>query len=130
MIKRLFIASAAVTLLAVGRPAIAHHSANAEYDTQKVETITGVLTKVENLNPHGWWSFDVTGPDGKITHWRLETGGPGGLINQGLKVKQDLVIGNTYTMKLSPAWKDPEGARVGIARLITINGKDYTLFNI
>ena len=130
MIKRLFIVSAALALLALGRPALAHHSANAEYDTQKVETITGVLTKVENLNPHGWWYFDVTGADGKVTHWRLETGGPGGLINQGLKVKQDLQIGSTYTMKLSPAWKDPDGARVGIARLITINGKDYTLFNI
>jgi hypothetical protein len=130
MIKRLFIVSAALAVMATGRPALAHHSANAEFDTQKVETFTGVLTKVENLNPHGWWYFDVKGPDGKVTSWKLETGGPGGLINQGLKVKEDLKIGNSYEVKCSPAWKDPEGARIGIARQITINGKDYQLFNI
>src|SRR5207253_7885952 len=98
MIKKLFIASAALTLLVVGKPAIAHHSANAEFDTQKVEKATGTLTKVENLNPHGWWYFDVKGADGKVTQLKLETGGPGGLINQGLKVKQDLKIGDSYTV--------------------------------
>ena len=130
MVKKLFIASAALTLLAFGKPAIAHHSANAEFDTQKVETAMGVLTKVENLNPHGWWYFDVKGTDGKVTQLKLETGGPGGLINQGLKVKEDLKIGGTYKIEFSPAWKDPSDARVGIARKITINGKDYQLFNI
>ena len=129
--KKIVIASAAaVGLLAVGAPAMAHHSANAEFDTQKVITITGVLTKVENVNPHGWWSVDVKEADGKVTSWKLETGGVGGLINQGLKVKTDLKIGEAYTIKLSPGWKDPEGMRIGIVRWITVNGKDYRLFDL
>src|SRR3954466_12346078 len=101
MIKRVLFAAAAFVAFLAGSPAMAHHSANAEFDTTKEITITGVLTKVENVNPHGWWYVDAKGADGKVTSWRLETGGPGGLINQGLKVKTDLKIGDTYTIKLS-----------------------------
>jgi len=59
-VKRIVIASAAaVALLMIGAPARAHHSANAEFDTQKEFTITGTLTKLENVNPHSWWYVDV-----------------------------------------------------------------------
>ena len=56
MVKRIVIASAAaLALLMIGAPVRAHHSANAEFDTQKEFTITGTLTKLENVNPHSWW---------------------------------------------------------------------------
>jgi hypothetical protein len=54
----------------------------------------------------------------------------GGLINQGLKVKTELKVGETYTMKISPGWKDPEGMKIGIVRTITVGGKEYRLFDI
>jgi hypothetical protein len=116
--------------LAGVRPVLAHHSANAEFDTQKVITISGVLEKIEVVNPHGWWTVDVKDADGKITTWSLETPGVGGLINQGLKVKSDLKLGQTYTIKLSPGWKDPAGMKIGIVRTIVVNGKEYRLFDI
>ena len=121
---------ASIAALVGGAPVIAHHSANAEFDTQKVITISGVLAKVENVNPHGWWTVDVKDADGKFTTWRLETPGLGGLINQGLKVKTDLKIGETYAIKLSPGWKDPGGMKIGIVRTITVGGKEYRLFDI
>jgi hypothetical protein len=121
---------ATIAALVGGTPALAHHSANAEFDTQKVITITGVMVKVENVNPHGWWTVDVKEADGKVTNWRLETPGLGGLINQGLKVKTDLKVGETYTIKLSPGWKDPDGMKIGIVRTITVAGKEYRLFDI
>jgi uncharacterized protein DUF6152 len=120
----------AVAVLAAGRPALAHHSANAEFDTQKVITINGVLKKIEVVNPHGWWTVDVKDADGKIITWSLETPGVGGLINQGLKVKTDLKVGETYAIKLSPGWKDPDGMKIGIVRTIVVNGKEYRLFDI
>ena len=108
MVKKIVIASAAVlALLMIGAPAMAHHSANAEFNTQEQFTITGVLTKVENVNPHSWWYVDVKGPDGKMTSWKLESLSPSGLIRQGLKVKTELKIGDTYSYRISPAWKDP-----------------------
>ena len=132
MVKQSVIASAAVlTLLMIGAPLLAHHSANAEFDTQKQFTITGVLTKVENVNPHSWWHVDVKGPDGKIQSWALESLSPRGLILKGLKVKTDLHLGDTYSFRISPALKEPDGnTRLGFMRSITVNGKEYVVIEL
>ena len=132
MVKQSVIASAAVlTLLMIGAPLLAHHSANAEFDTQKQFTITGVLTKVENVNPHSWWHVDVKGPDGKIQSWALESLSPAGLIRQGLKVKTDLKIGGEYSYRISPAWKDPDAtSKLGFMRSITVGGKEYVVVEL
>ena len=131
MVKKTVIASAiALALLALGAPAMAHHSANAEFDTTKEFTITGTLTKVENVNPHSWWYVDIKTPDGKVTSWKLESLSPSGLIRQGLKVKSDLKIGDTYSYRISPAWKDPEGVKLGFMRSITVSGKEYVVVEL
>jgi len=131
MVKKAVIASAAVlALLVIGAPAMAHHSANAEFETTKEFTITGTLTKVENVNPHSWWYVDVKGADGKVTSWKLESLSPSGLIRQGLKVKTDLKIGETYSYRISPAWKDPAGIKLGFMRAITVNGKEFVVVEL
>jgi len=130
MVTKIVIASAAVALLMIGAPAHAHHSANAQFDTQKEFTITGVLTKLENVNPHSWWHVDVKGPDGKVTSWKLESLSPSGLIRQGLKVKTDLKIGETFSYRISPAWKDPEGVKLGWMRSITVNGREFVVIEL
>ena len=127
MIKRLLLAPAIVLSFLAGTPAIAHHSANAEFDTTQQLTITGVLTKVENVNPHSWWYVDVKGPDGKVTPWKLESNSPSGLIRLGVKVKSEIKAGDTLSFRISPAWKDPQGGRLGWVRSVTVNGKEYVL---
>ena len=131
MVKKDVIASAvALAMLMIGAPAGAHHSANAEFDTQKEFTISGVLTKLENVNPHSWWHVEVRGADGKVTLWKLESLSPAGLIRQGLKVKTDLKIGDVYTYRISPAWKDPDGEKLGFMRSITVNGKEFVVVEL
>src|SRR5277367_4757536 len=44
-------------------PVQAHHSAVAEYDLYKEVDLTGTLTKIEWINPHGWLYMDVKDPD-------------------------------------------------------------------
>jgi len=68
--------------------------------------------------------------DGKVTNWRLETPGLGGLINQGLKVKTDLKVGETYTIKLSPGWKDPQGQKIASCARSSSTAREYRLFDI
>ena len=128
MLRTALLASLALAAtMLVAAPARAHHSANAEFDTQQVMVITGVLTKLESVSPHSWWYLDVKGSDGKVTPWKLESNSPQGLIRLGVKVKTDVKVGETYSFRISPAWKDPEGAKLGWMRAFTINGKEYVL---
>jgi hypothetical protein len=130
MRKTILCALVGLAAMLANTPAMAHHSANAQFDTSKEFTITGTLTKVENVNPHSWWHVDVKGPDGKVTSWRLESLGPAGLIRQGLRVKTDIKIGETFTFRISPAWKDPEDAKMGFMKAITFNGKEYVVIEL
>jgi hypothetical protein len=130
MIKKSLLASVAVATCLAATPAVAHHSANAQFDTKQDMTLIGVLTKVENINPHSWWHVDVKGPDGKVTSWKLESLSPNGLIRQGVKVKSDIKPGETYQFRIAPAWKDPAGAKLGFMKAITINGKEYVVVEL
>ena len=51
MITRTSLALAFIAFVA-GSPVLAHHSANAQFDTKQDVTMIGVVTKVENINPH------------------------------------------------------------------------------
>jgi len=70
----------------------AHHSFAAEYDANKPVKLSGTVTKVEWVNPHGWIYLDVKDPKGSVAKWAVETGTPGMLARRGLK-KTFLPIG-------------------------------------
>ena len=70
-------------LLAAAIPALAHHSFSAEYDAKKPIKISGVVTKMEWMNPHARFYVDVKGPDGKVVNWNFELGAIPVLLKQG-----------------------------------------------
>jgi hypothetical protein len=76
------IAGAAV-LVATAAPLIAHHSFAAEFDVNQPVKIKGMVVKMEWINPHSWIYIDVTDPDGKVEHWKVEGGAPNALIRRG-----------------------------------------------
>ena len=59
-------------LLGLSAPALAHHAVGGEYDPNKPVVLTGVVTKVEWVNPHARLFFDVTNADGTVTNWSVE----------------------------------------------------------
>jgi Family of unknown function (DUF6152) len=87
------IARLLITGCALVVPAIAHHSFSAEYDRDKPVSVTGVVSKVEWLNPHIWFYVDVKDANGKVTTWGFSGGPPGMLMRRGI-TKNVLKIGD------------------------------------
>src|SRR5437879_9601025 len=75
---------AALAALALAAPVWAHHSVQAEFDLDKPFNVSGVVTKVEWINPHSYLFLDVKDATGKVKHWAFEMAGPGALRKAGL----------------------------------------------
>ena len=92
---RVAFALVGVWLAAVG--ASAHHSFAAEFDASKPIRITGVITKLEWINPHAYVYLDAQDPAGVSVHWSFQTLPPGMLRARG--VSRDLFsVGQTVTI--------------------------------
>jgi hypothetical protein len=51
----------------------AHHSVAGQFDAAKRTEITGVINKVDWINPHVYIHLDVADDKGAVTTWRLES---------------------------------------------------------
>jgi hypothetical protein len=51
----------------------AHHTISAYYDVTRQATLKGVVASAEWKNPHSFIHLDVTGTNGGVTRWEIET---------------------------------------------------------
>lgn len=93
---KLFLIAGGVLLAAL--PGRAHHSFSAEFDINQPIKLTGVLTKMDWVNPHGWIYIDVMQPDGTVVNWAIEAGGATALLRRGLR-RTDFPAGIELTVE-------------------------------
>jgi hypothetical protein len=93
---KLFLIAGGVLLAAL--PGRAHHSFSAEFDINQPIKLTGVLTKMDWVNPHGWIYIDVRQPDGTVVNWAIEAGGATALLRRGLR-RTDFPAGIELTVE-------------------------------
>jgi uncharacterized protein DUF6152 len=86
-------------------PALAHHSFDAEYDSTKVVTLVGFVTKVDWVNPHAFVYLDSKDDKGTVHSYRIEMGPPYALQRGGWK-KDTLKIGDKITVENAALAKD------------------------
>jgi hypothetical protein len=97
--KNLTLAAAA---LALALPLLAHHAVSAEFNSDKIVTLKGVVSKVDWVNPHIFVYFDVKDESGKVTTWRLQSLPPLFFKGSGL-TKAKLMDGSEATITAYPA---------------------------
>ena len=100
---------------AAAAPVLAHHSLAAEFDESAPITLTGVISKIEWINPHAYLYVDVSDQTGKLTTWSLETFPPATLRRGGL-TKETLGLGQKVTLL---AFKARRGESLAFLRKIT-----------
>jgi len=93
----------AAALLVISAPLFAHHSFEAEFDRAKTVELTGIVTKVEWMNPHTYFYIDVKdSKSGKVQNWACEMGSPNGLTSRGW-TRNTLRVGMTVKVPGSRA---------------------------
>ena len=115
-------------LLIAGMAAWAHHSVQAEFDLNKPITLTGVVTKVEWINPHSYLYLDVKDDSGTLKHWAFEMAGPGALRRAGLSRadRGGLKSGDTITVNAVLA---KDGTDSGLIKDVTLpDGRKFTIW--
>ena len=113
------ISFAAVGLLAVSAPLLAHHG-YAAYDTDRKVTLKGTVTRWIWSNPHCMVQLDVTDESGHVAHWIAETENPSAMIRIGWTDKS-IKVGDQITLTALPV---KSGAPVGrIVDVVLSNGQ-------
>ena len=97
--------SIALLWLAAATTLFAHHEILAKFDSAKSRTLTGVVTKVDWVNPHAFVFLDSRDDKGTVRSFRIEMGPPYALQRSGWK-KDTLKVGDKITIENAALAKD------------------------
>jgi hypothetical protein len=110
------LAATASALLLIAIPVPAHHAFAAEYDENKLVTVSGTVARLQWTNPHAWLYVDGKDERGKSHSWRFEMGSPNGLVHRGWK-KTELKRGDQITVD---GYRAKNGGNIANARTVTM----------
>jgi uncharacterized protein DUF6152 len=115
-------------LVTAGALLQAHHSLAGVYDMKAEKEVTGTLTKIQFVNPHGSLSMEVKNADGTVKEWVFTTGSATTLADRGIgKSSNVLKPGDTITAKFIPA---RNGNPLGFLKSVTLSdGKVIAISN-
>jgi hypothetical protein len=91
--------------------AAAHHSIAAVYDTSQRMTLTGTVTDYQFVNPHPFFTIEVTDAAGRAETWRLEMDNRWELAELGFRANT-FTAGDRIVVTGSLARKEPRSLYV------------------
>ena len=116
--------AAAIAVLMVSAPAVAHHG-TAAFDTEKTVTTTGTIVEFKFANPHVQLAWEVKNDKGEKDLWQGELTAPNKLQRAGW-TNQTLKPGDSVTIS---GYAVKSGAHtMWIRKLIGPGGHELPLF--
>ncbi len=116
VVRKLWVATVALAVVASPGWVLAHHAFSSEFDAKNPVKLQGPVTKVELINPHAWVHMDVKTADGKTEKWMVEGGTPNTLQRRGI-TRDSLKVG---TVIIVQGFRSKDGT-------MRANGRDITL---
>ena len=95
--SRAAMAAGGLLLVLAAVPVWAHHAFSSEFDAAKPVKLTGVVKKMEWINPHSWLTLDVKRSDGAVETWEIEAGAPNAMFRRGFN-RNSLPIGTVVVV--------------------------------
>ena len=103
--------------LMAGASLQAHHSLAGVYDMKAEKEVTGTLTIIKFVNPHGSMTVAVKNADGTTTDYVFTTGSATTLAGRGIGKNSDVLrAGDVITAKFVPT---RNGSPLGFLKSIT-----------
>jgi hypothetical protein len=93
----------AAALAMAATVALAHHSLAGQFDTGKTFDITGVVSRVDWVNPHTYVYVDVKKADGSALTYKLESLPVAMMRKAGLSRQELMADGKPVSIKAHPA---------------------------
>ena len=117
MIGRVFGSVVVCGCLMAGASLQAHHSLAGVYDMKGEKEVTGTLTIIKFVNPHGSMHVAVKNADGTTTEYVFTTGSATTLAGRGIGKNSDVLrAGDVITAKFIPT---RNGSPLGFLKSIT-----------
>lgn len=117
LLRNRVLAVAAMTLLLGIAGFVSAHHSTAAFDSNKVTSLTGTVTKVYWVNPHTYFTMSVPDAKGKPASWSVLSGTPTLNVRNGWKY-DDLKTGDKVTAVVHP--NRDEAVHSGILRRVTL----------
>jgi hypothetical protein len=117
------------TLAMMPATAGAHHSFAAEYDGAQPMDLVGVISRVDQQNPHGFFYLNVVSGNGRVTNWALETPGPNQLVRNGFTRQMYDAMVDEQEQVTVHAYPARDGSKRAFAETLT-RADGLTVINI
>ena len=110
--------------LMVGAPVAAHHAIGATVDTTTEVIHDMVLTRIDWINPHAWFHFNVRQANGALLKdVMIEWLSLAGLKQSGYSRPSDFSVGATYKVTYNPNRDGSPGGH--LVRMVDQEGNVY-----
>jgi Family of unknown function (DUF6152) len=106
-----------LVLLAAGTVTVsAHHSLTATYDMEGLVSLSGVIRRVEMMNPHATVDLETKGLDGRASTWTIEMAPPYALVRRNVTL-QTLGVGQRVVIE---SWVRKDGTPGANGRVVVL----------